>query len=360
MKATLFSDIKVVELASVLAGPAVGMFFAELGAEVVKIENRRTDGDITRQWKLPTEDPTPISAYFCSVNWGKKHIFLDLEQPQDRLKALALIDSADIVIANFKPSSAKRLGFDAEALCRRHPRLIYAHVLGWPDPEDTRPAFDVVLQAETGFLAMTGEAEGPPVKLPVALIDLLAAHQLKEAILAALWRRERTGEGCEVSVSLFESAVASLANQATNWLMAGHIPKRMGTQHPNIAPYGDLYTCSDGQWLLLAVGTDHQFERLCSCLSAKHLLQQSIFLTNQGRVRHRSALNAALQNLFLQKTRDEWMLQLEQAGVPAARVRAIPELFALPEAQALILEETTPEGIPTRRVRTAVFRLKSR
>lgn len=360
MQEALFSELKVVEFASVLAGPAVGMFFAELGAEVIKIENKTTKGDVTRAWKLPCEDPNlPISAYFCSVNWGKRSVFLDLNEVDDRAIALQYVATADVVIANFKPSSARRLGFDADTLRAQNARLIYAQISGWPNAEDERPAFDAVLQAEAGFLYMTGEAHRPPVKMPVALIDLLAAHQLKEGILAALWQRERTGRGSTVSVSLFESAIASLANQATNWLMAGHVPQRMGTQHPNIAPYGDLYTCADGKQLLLAVGTEGQFERLCRCLSAPHLLEMPTFKTNAARVQHRQALNEVLQGIFSQQNLDSWFERLHTHGVPCAQIRDMPAVFAQPEAQALVLEEPTPNAPPMRCVRTTVFRLKA-
>lgn len=359
MKSTLFSDLRVVEFASVLAGPAVGMFFAELGAEVVKIENKITGGDVTRGWKLPGEDPaSSVSAYFCSVNWGKRHLFLDLNDPNDRSIALQYTDAADVVIVNFRPSSARRLGLDTATLRARNSRLIYAQISGWADPENERPAFDVVLQAEAGFLHMTGEPDRPPVKMPVALIDLLAAHQIKEGILAALWQRERTGRGCEVTVSLYESAIASLANQATNWLMAGWAPQRMGTQHPNIAPYGDLYTCADGKQLLLAVGTERQFKCLCRCLTALHLLENPDFQTNAARVQHRQALNEALQTILFQRNLDDWLAILHPNGVPCARISDMPAVFAQPEAQALVLEELAPDGTPTRRVRTAVFRMK--
>ncbi|MCS6929799.1 MAG: CoA transferase [Saprospiraceae bacterium] len=359
MKDTLFSELKVVEFASVLAGPAVGMFFAELGAKVIKIENKTTKGDITRGWKLPNEDPaSAISAYFCSVNWGKQHIFLDLREPTDKALALQYTDTADIVITNFKPSSARRLGLDADTLRARNSKLIYAHISGWANSEDERPAFDVVLQAETGFLSMTGEPSRSPVKMPVALIDLLAAHQLKEAILAALWRRERTGRGCEVSVSLWESAIASLANQATNWLMVKHLPQRMGMQHPNIAPYGDLYTCADGQQLLLAVGTEQQFENLCRCLSVPQLLKNPIFQTNAARVKHRHVLNELLQAIFSQRNLCDWLDVLHAHNVPCAQIRNLAAVFESPEAKALLLEETLPDGTLTQRVSTAVFRLR--
>ncbi|NND33963.1 MAG: CoA transferase, partial [Saprospiraceae bacterium] len=225
-----FKGLKVIELASVLAGPAVGMFFAELGAEVIKVENKLTGGDITRKWKLPNEDPSgAYSGYYCCVNWGKKTVLKNLKDPGEQQSVVQLIQSADIVISNFKVSSAKRFGMDFESVRPINPTIIYAqlHAFG---PEEERPAYDIVLQAEAGFLHMCGEKGGNPVKMPVALIDLIAAHQLKEAILIALIKRLRTGEGSYVETSLFESAIASLANQATNWLMAGHLPQRMGTK----------------------------------------------------------------------------------------------------------------------------------
>ena len=356
---SFFQGLKVVEFAGVLAGPAVGMFFAELGAEVVKIENKTTGGDMTRGWKLPSEDPdSPVSAYFCSVNWGKQHLMLDLNDPNDLQIALDHARRADVVISNFKPASARRLGVDAQSLRARKPELIYAQINAFSDPEDERPAFDVVLQAEAGFLYMTGEAGGPPVKMPVALIDLIAAHQLKEAILIALLRRARTGEGSVVSTSLMESALASLANQAGNYLMAGHVPQRMGAQHPNIAPYGDIFHCADGKPLLLAVGTERQFGALCRTLGLEWMLEDPDFQTNKMRVSNREALNEALSIAISTKIFDDLMPMLHAAGVPAARIRDMRSVFELPEAQAMILEEKTAEGIETKRVKTVAFNIQ--
>lgn len=353
-----FSGLKVVEFASVLAGPAVGMFFAELGAEVVKIENKTTGGDITRGWKQPSEDPaSPISAYWCSVNWGKQHIFLDLNDPADRATATQLAVSADVVISNFKPSSARRMGVDADTLRSLHPRLIFAQLNAFADPEDESPAFDMVLQAEAGFLFMCGEPDRPPVRMPVAFIDTLAAHQLKEAILLALLHRERTGQGSTVSTSLMESALASLVNQASNYLMTGQVPQRMGTRHPNIAPYGDVFACADGQTLLLAVGTERQFRQLCQVLQLENLFEHTDFQTNASRVQHRDALNALLAEAILTQNLDHWMAACKAHGVPVARIRDMRSVFDRPEAQAMILEETTAEGVATRRVRTVAFSL---
>ncbi len=356
MQDKFFSGLKVVEFASVLAGPAVGMFFAELGAEVVKIENKTTGGDVTRGWKHPSESPeSPISAYWCSVNWGKKHLFLDLGNTADRQSAIDLAIAADVVISNFKPSSALRLGVDAESLRRQNPRLIYAQLSSFADEEDESPAFDAILQAEAGFLYMNGEAERLPVKMPVALIDILAAHQLKEAILIALLHRERTGLGTIVSTSLMESALSSLANQASNYLMNGHVPQRMGTKHPNIAPYGDMFFCADGQLILLAIGTERQFRQLCACLEMPLLSEHPDYTTNRVRVQHRDALNSILAPALSKGTLDHWMSHFKSNGVPAARIRDMQAVFELPEAQAMILEEASAEGISTRRVKTVAF-----
>lgn len=358
MQDSYFQGLKVVEFASVLAGPAVGMFFAEMGAEVIKIENKTTRGDVTRGWKQGSENPdSPISAYWCSVNWGKKHLFLDLSQPDHQAEARALALAADVVISNFKPSSARRMGVDADTLRAQNQRLIYAQLHSYADPEDESPAFDAVLQAEAGFLYMTGEPSRPPVKMPVALIDILAAHQLKEAILIALLQRERTGLGCTVSTSLLESALASLANQASNFLMNGHIPQRMGTRHPNIAPYGDTYVCSDGQTVLLAVGTERQFSQLCKVLDLENLLQNPDYQSNTARVKHREPLNELLSERIGRMELPEVMAQFRAAQVPAARIRDMKSVFEMPAAQHMVLEETLEDGTPTKRVKTIAFKI---
>lgn len=358
MLSNFFKDLKVIEFASVLAGPAVGMFFAELGADVLKIENKSAGGDLTRGWKSPAEDPqSPVSAYFCSVNWGKRHLFLDLYDPADAVQAHELALAADVVISNIKPSSARKMGIDAAALRARNPRLIYAQLNAFADPEDESPAFDMVLQAEAGFLYMCGEPDRMPVRMPVAFIDVLAAHQLKEAVLIALLRRAQSGEGATVSCSLMESALASLINQASNYLNAGVIPQRMGTAHPNIAPYGDVFHCADGDFILLAAGTERQFQRLCQVLKLEHLITHPDYQTNALRVVHRAALNAVLSEAIAAWHIDALLSELRRAGTPAARIRDMRAVFELPEARAMVLEERTPEGIDTRRVRTVAFQL---
>ncbi|HMC97034.1 MAG TPA: CaiB/BaiF CoA-transferase family protein, partial [Flavobacteriales bacterium] len=218
------ADLLVIETASVLAGPAVGMCFAELGARVVKIERPSGNGpagDVTRQWKLPSEDPaSPVSAYFSSVNWGKEHVFLDLKKAADRARFDALLGESDVLITNHLAGDAENLGLTRDRIRSLNPRLVHGHIKGFAARPD-RPAYDVVLQAETGYISMTGSDADHPAKLPIALIDVLAAHQLKEGVLLALLQRERSGKGAYVEVSLEEAALTGLINQASNYLMTG-------------------------------------------------------------------------------------------------------------------------------------------
>ncbi|MCB0705681.1 MAG: CoA transferase [Saprospiraceae bacterium] len=354
-----FENLLVVELASVLAGPAVGMFFAELGARVVKVENAPVGGDMTRHWKLPSEDPTQAhSAYYCSVNWGKEVWMKDLKQAADRTAVYELISKADIVISNFQAATAAKLGMDTARLQSLNPRLIIAHLSGFPEG-DPRLAFDLVLQAETGFLFMSGEPDRPPSKMPVALIDLLAAHQLKEGILIALLERAKSGKGGVVEASLYGSALSALANQATNYLMAGHIPQRMGSLHPNIAPYGELFHTSEGKEMVLAVGTDKQFAGLCRALGLSHLIDHALFSNNESRVKHRSLLAGILEPAIRLVDQETLMTKLALAGVPAGRVRNLEAVFSDSEAQQLILEEVMPDGTKSKRVATVAFKFSS-
>lgn len=353
-----FKNLKIVELASVLAGPAVSMFFAELGADVLKIENRTTGGDTTRHWKMPSEDPAdPASAYFHSVNWGKRHVFLDLTQPADRQQLMDWLKDADVVITNFKKGGAEKLGLDCASLAQWNPRLIYASISAYGE-DDLRPGFDVAIQAETGWMHMNGEPDGPPVKMPVALMDLLAAHQLKEGILTALLQRERTGLGTEVTVSLFDTGVASLANQAANWLNLAHLPQRMGSRHPNIAPYGEVFYTKDQKPLIVSTGTEQQFRALCAILDASQLAEDARFATNALRLEHRDALAEGLQVAFHNFSSDEILEKCHALQVPVAPIRNLKEVFELPAAKALILEEKMADGRVSKRVKSVVFKLK--
>lgn len=358
MKNSPFKELKVVELASVLAGPAVGLFFAELGAEVIKIENKHTNGDVTRRWKAPTENADKAdSAYYNSVNFRKKSLLLNLKLDADRQQVYDLIAEADIVLVNYRPGAAARLGMDYEHLKTINPNIIYGEITGF-GATDTRLAFDVVLQAETGFLYLTGQPGQPPVKMPVALIDLLAAHQLKEGVLLALLQRSTTGKGAFVTVSLYDAAIASLANQATNWLIAGYAPQPMGTQHPNIAPYGDLLETADGKYLVLAIGVEKHFQQLCSLLKLDHLAIDPLFSTNAARVLNRAALMDVLEKAIRQYSREDLLEQLHQKGIPAGAVRDLPDVFAQPLAENMIVQVENAAGEAIKCVRSVAFEIK--
>jgi crotonobetainyl-CoA:carnitine CoA-transferase CaiB-like acyl-CoA transferase len=334
----MFDDLLVLELASVLAGPSVGQFFAELGATVIKVENPTTDGDVTRRWTAPNEDASEDdrSAYFCCCNHGKQSIALNLSTEDGQALLHDLARAADVVLASYRPGTAAALGADYETLSSVNPDLIYGHVTGY-GPERTRAGYDAVIQAESGFMHMNGSPEGPPTKLPVALMDVLAAHQLKEGLLVALLRRERDGDGAYVPVSLIQSAVSGLANQATNWLDAGHSPQRMGSAHPNIAPYGTPYETADGSSIVLAVGTDAQFEALCEVLGLPNLPSADNFATNERRVEHRDALHRVLEARIQQFEHDALLEALHERGVPAGAVHDIPAVFNQPAAKDMAL-----------------------
>lgn len=343
--------LKVVELASVLAGPAVGAFFTELGAEVVKIENKKTGGDVTRSWKLPSEDKrSDVSAYFLSVNFFKKHLFLNLGNVKDYQKCIKYIENTDVVIVNYKKGDDKKLKLGYKQLQKVNPRLIYASITGFAK-NDERVAYDLVLQAESGFMSMNGTAQSGPLKMPVALIDILAAHHLKEAILLALLEREKTGRGSHVSVSLFDAAVASLANQASNWLVAKHLPGRTGSLHPNIAPYGEIFHSKDKRMVTFAIGSDKQFADLCDLLGLGKLNEDKRFATNQLRVKNRKALFRVLDKKVKLFTAGMLQKQCTARMIPFARVRNLKEVFELPEAQRLVVR--TRRG--PQAVRTAIF-----
>jgi len=340
-KNNFFKDLKVVELASVLAGPSAGLFFAELGAEVIKIENKKTGGDVTRSWKLPEEDKnSDVSAYFLSVNFLKKHLFLDLSTESDYRKCIAQIKNADIVIVNYKKDDDKKLKLNYATLKKISPKLIYASVNGFSDT-DERVAYDLILQAESGFMSVNGTPESGPLKMPVALIDIIAAHHLKEAILLALLKRAKTKKGSFISVSLFDAAVSSLVNQATNWLIAKHLPKRTGSLHPNIAPYGEMFKTKDNHTVTFAIGSDGQFKKLCTLLNIPELSSDKNYLTNQLRVKNRKKLFVVLDKEIKKQTLVYLQKGSTKLGVPFAKIRNLKEVFELPEAKKLIREIKT-------------------
>lgn len=335
----IFQGIKVVELASVLAGPAVGMFFAELGAQVVKIENKLKGGDVTRNWKLPIEQKDySVSAYYASLNYGKRVIMADLKNPDEYQIVMELIKGADIVISNFLESTAIKLKVDFETVKHTNPTVIFGQIIGYrSNPQ--RPAFDAVLQAELGYISMNGTEDGQPAKMPVALVDVIAAHQLKEGILTALWQREKTGKGAYVDVALDEAAVSALVNQASNYLMNGHVARRMGTKHPNIAPYGEMVTTKEGKEVILAIGSDQQFERLFDSLKLYTKLDYSNFETNLQRLANRSELHQVLKHAISRLNADDLFQIFERLRIPFGVIRNIKEVFQQREYQNLVLTE---------------------
>lgn len=328
------SGLTVLELANVLAGPSVGQWLAELGATVLKVENLRTAGDVTRRWgPTPADDPSR-SSYFAHCNWGKQSIAVDLTLPAGRDVVHRLAARADIVLSSYRPGAALALHVAPEQLLAINPALLVLTFSGY-GPDNARPGYDAAIQAEAGFMAMNGEAEGPPLKMPVALMDILAAHQGKQALLLALLERHRTGRGQHIDIALHDAAISALANQATNWLMDGQVPQRQGSAHPNIAPYGTTYTTADGADVMLAVGTDAQFERLCTLLHVPEVAQDARYSSNQQRVTHREALTATLREAIAQQSRDDLLAKLTAAKIPSAPVRTLAEVFASPSALTL-------------------------
>jgi crotonobetainyl-CoA:carnitine CoA-transferase CaiB-like acyl-CoA transferase len=340
----MFHELKVLELASVLAGPSVGQFFAELGAEVIKVENIHTGGDVTRTWKVKNEETDDRSSYFCSVNWGKKSIAVDLNRREGKAIIYKLVERSDIVIASYKSGDAEKLGVDYKTLSSLNPHLIYGQISGFGS-SNPRVGYDAVIQAEGGFMFLNGEPDGPSLKMPVALMDILAAHHLKEDILLALLRKTQTGRGDFLEVSLLQAAVSSLANQAANWLVAGIKPQKQGSAHPNIAPYGDTFRTLEGHEILLAIGSDRQFSSLCKILNLEDV--NETYHTNVLRVKNRSALNQLLsQNIGLVPL-NTLVSDLQAASIPYGIIKDMQAVFETPEMQSLLLKSDDRTGVRT-------------
>ncbi|GAA4035817.1 CaiB/BaiF CoA-transferase family protein [Hymenobacter glaciei] len=352
-----FTHLRILELASVLAGPQVGQFFAELGAEVLKIES--PTGDITRTWKTSAEthaSATPeasVSAYFSTSNWGKSSLVLDLTTAAGQSKLHQLAAQADVIIASYKPGDAEKLRADYATLAAENPRLVYGHLTGY-GPDNVRAGYDAVLQAEAGFMYLNAAGPGqPPQKMPVAMVDLLAAHQLKEGLLTALFQRERTGLGALVQVSLLDSALVSLANQAATYLVTGTDPQPLGSGHPSIVPYGTVYRAANGRQLVLAVGSDGQFRHLCAALGQPEWATDARFQTNTARVAHRAELESLLTECIAAVDGDVLLAELERSTVPAGAVRSVGEALRLPSAAGMLLPAV---GTSAAGLRTVAFR----
>lgn len=350
----MFSKLIVVDASTVLAGPSVGTFFAELGANVIKVENPSAY-DVTRSWKLPTEDKnSPISAYFSSVNYGKKYIQLNLKDENDNHKFKELIKVADILITNFKNGDEEKLDIEDKILRHCNPGLIIGKISGFGKNSD-RVAYDLILQAETGFMSMNGTPESGPVKMPVALIDVLAAHQLKEGLLLAMLKLKNTGVGSTVSVSLYDAAVSSLVNQASNYLMNKQIPQRIGSLHPNIAPYGELFKTKENDLITFAIGSDNHFKKLCHFLNLDDLVENPNYNSNQSRVINRIELQKVLQEKISLFSTNDILNEMLNLNVPAGKVKNLAEVFENEELQNSILKEDI-SGYKTQRVSSIAFK----
>ena len=327
------AGLNVLELANVLAGPLVGQFCAELGARVIKAEPPGV-GDPTRGWYLASESrDSDVTAYFASANWGKASIALDLGSAEDRALAARLASAVDVVVVGYKPGDEVKFGLDYETLSAGNPGLIYLQVTAY-GTDDPRPGFDAIVQAEAGFTHMNGEPDGGPVKMPVALMDLLAAHQLKEGLLLALLKKARTGEGSYVATSLLGAATASLANQASNYLMAGVVPGRMGSEHPNIVPYGNIFLTRDGREFVVAVGTERQYQQFVAALGLEALGSDTRFASNAERVKNRERLNSLLAERVQSLDAGQIEAEMRARKVPFGFVNDMAAVFRQPAARA--------------------------
>lgn len=351
-----FADLKIIDLSTVLAGPSVGTFFAELGAQVLKIEHPK-NADVTRSWKLASEDASEsVSAYFSAVNYKKDYLSLDLKNEKDYATFIDHVQNADILLSNFKKGDDEKLNVTDEQLRSINPSLIIGKITGFGNESD-RVAYDLILQAETGFMSMNGTSTSGPVKMPVALIDVLAAHHLKEGLLIALLQRNQSNEIKTVSVSLYDAAICSLANQASNYLMEQHIPQRIGSLHPNIAPYGEIFSTKSNDLVTFAIGSNQHFEKLCSFLRCEDLITDDRFKENKDRVKNRMQLFEYLQEKIKFLETEMLLQEMHQRFVPAGEIKNLQAVFQEQAAQNLIRTETI-NGKETKRITSIGFQWK--
>ena len=327
-------NLLVLDFSRVLAGPLATMLLADHGATVVKVE-RPGAGDDTRAWG-PPRDAAGTATYFLSVNRNKRSLALDLSDPSDLALARELAARADVVVENFRPGVMARLGLDHATLAAANPRLVYATITGFGSSGEgaAMPGYDLLVQALGGLMSVTGPADGEPQKAGVALVDVICGLFATTGILAALRHRDATGEGQLVEVDLLSSLLAALVNQASAYTAGGVVPGRMGNAHPSIAPY-ELLAAGEGTRLVLAVGNDRQFGRLCELLGAPELAADPRFATNPARVAAREELRALLEQHLAAAPAAEWAHRLLDAGVPAGEVNDVAGAFALADRLGL-------------------------
>ena len=320
--------IRVLDLTRVVAGPYCSMFLGDLGADVVKVEQPDT-GDDTRGWGPPFAGGE--SAYFLSINRNKRSLALDLKSKRAVELLRQLIKVADVVIENFRPGTMERFGLAEQDLRKLNPRLIYASLTGFGanGPMSDWPGYDLIVQAWGGLMSITGTPDGEPVKVGVAIIDLVAGLMLGKAVTAALFAREKIGVGQRIDTSLLEAEVASLINVGSNYLVGGKVPTRWGNAHPNIVPYQNFKT-ADG-YLVIGVASEVIWKRFCQAIGRPNLTDDARFANNSLRVENRTKLIALLSEVFLQRDNETWFKLLTAAEVPCSPVQTIDQVFQAPQ-----------------------------
>ena len=328
------AGLKVVELARILAGPWAGQTLADLGAEVIKVE--APEGDDTRRWGPPFIDREGdrSAAYFHATNRGKKSVIADFRSPEGQAMVRALVADADVVIENFKVGGLAKYGLDYDSLRQVNPRLIYCSITGFGQtgPYAHRAGYDFIIQGMAGLMSVTGEAEGQPQKVGVAVTDVFTGIYAATAILAAVIQRGQTGEGQHIDMALMDVATSIMANQAMNYLATGRAPQKMGNAHPNLAPYA-VFDCADG-WLILATGNDGQYRKLCAILGLEDMAEAPDFLTNADRIANRAEMTRRLTEATRTWAKADLLAACEGAGVPAGPINNMAEVFADPQTVA--------------------------
>jgi crotonobetainyl-CoA:carnitine CoA-transferase CaiB-like acyl-CoA transferase len=337
------SNIRVIDLSRILAGPYCTMLLADYGAEVIKIEQPGS-GDGTRQWGPPWIGGE--SAYYMSANRNKYSLTVDLKTPEGRTIVTQLASRADVLVENFKPGGTKKLGLDYETLAADNPGLVYCSITGYGQtgPYRERPGYDFIIQAEGGLMSITGPADGEPHKVGVAIVDITSGLFAANAILAALHERERSGRGQFIDVALLDSQIGWLANVAHNYFAGNQPPRRYGNAHPNIVPYETFPTA--GGYIALAIGSDAQFQHFCRAVERPDLWTDERFQTNAGRVNYRQDLVARLQALFRSRPTEAWLELLHSTGIPAAPINDIPTILGDPHVaeRAMVQEVKHPRA----------------
>ena len=337
MRSGALSHVRVLDLSRVLAGPWASQALADLGAEVIKVERPGT-GDETRGWGPPWlrdahGHETRASAYFASANRAKKSIAVDLARPEGQAIVRRLAQRADVLLENYKVGALARHGLGYEQLAAENPRIVYCSITGFGQsgPYRGRAGYDLLIQGMGGLMSITGEADGEPVKVGVAVTDVLTGMYAATAVLAALVHRDRSGRGQHIDLALLDVQIAMLANQAQSYLVTGRAPGRLGNAHPSIVPY-QAFATSDGH-IVLAIGNDGQFARFCEVAGRPELARDPRFATNASRVQHRGELVAALAPILAARGAADWVGALEAAGVPCGPINDLAQVFEDPHVR---------------------------